>query len=171
VRNFLGNNLVRWRYLLIPVFLGVVLCFQIIASATDSPQLVVSQFYRWYIQNQFQVRERITEQETAFTPELYQQLVQGFQKQPQSPSGWLDVDPFCDCQVRVFSVAGRSVRQHPDNNLLTEVNIDVYAGLRPPGSPISIKVLVTQQDNHWQIQNLVYTVRRDNLLRILREIN
>lgn len=143
------------------------------ASATDSPQLVVSQFYRWYVQNQNQVQGRIGEQETAFTPELYQQLVQGFQKRPESPRGWLDADVFCDCQVSTFSVAVRSVRQSPEDNLLTEVNIDVYAGLRRPGTPVPMKVLVTRNGDRWQIQNIVYTESQDNrnLLSILRAIN
>ncbi len=167
MKNFLGNNLVRWRYLLISVFLGVVLCFQIIVSATDSPDLVVNQFYRWYIQNNSRSSARISEQETAFTPELYRLLAQVFQRRQG-----IDFDPFCDCQVGTFRMAVQSVRQYPDDNLLTEVNINVYSGLRPPGSPRSIKVLVTQDGDRWRIQNLIYSVRRgdNDLLSILREI-
>lgn len=169
------NRLVRWKYLLIPVFLVIFLCFQTIVSATDSPQLVVRQFYQWYVQNQNQApgqaQRRIAEQETAFTSVLYQQLVQGFQKRPGSPRGFLNFDVFCDCQANTFGATVRSVRQVASG--MAEVNIDVSIGMRRPAGVVPMQVIVVREGDRWQIQNIFYTRDQDyrNLLSTLRAIN
>jgi hypothetical protein len=171
MKSFLETNFVRWRYLLVSALLGIVLCLQTTIFAADPPQLVVDRFYQWYIQNEDQYQSRIAEQEASFTRELYQQLVQAFQKNQRIDIRSLDFDPFCDCQVSTYGMMVRSSRESPENDQFTEVDIDVYAGLRPPGTTVPIRVLVTPQGNRWQMQNLVYRSGQYNLLDILRNIN
>lgn len=168
MKSFLETNFVRWKYLLISAFLGIVLCLQTTVFAADPPQLVVDRFYQWYIQNEDQYRSRIAEQEAAFSPELYQPLIQAFQK--NQTINFLGFDPFCNCQVRTYGMMARSTRQSPENDQFTEVDIDVYAGLRPPGVSIPIRVVVTPQGDRWQMQNLVYQSGQYNLLDILRNL-
>jgi hypothetical protein len=140
------------------------------AFAASTPQAVVTQFYQWYVQNQANARGRIDQQKSAFEPNFYQQLVLAFQKRPQD-GRFLDFDPFSDSQVNTYRMVVRSTRRSSYSSQGAEVDIDVYAGLRPPGTPVPIKVLVRQQDNRWQISNLVYMRSWDNLLCYLREIN
>ncbi len=140
------------------------------ALAASTPQAVVTQFYQWYLQNQPNERRRIDQQRSAFEPDFYQQLVLAFQKQPQDGS-FLDFDPFSDSQVNAYRMVVRSTRRSSYSNQEAEVDIDVYAGLRPPGTPVPIKVLVQQQSNRWQISNFVYMRSWNNLLCYLREIN
>jgi hypothetical protein len=184
VKRFGEINGIKWArkrtvtMVIMVLLLGVILFlqmsfqtgFQTKSLAIDPPQAIVTQFYEWYIRNNDQYRDRIAEQQRVFTPELYRNLVAAFQKQPQD-GAWLDFDPFSNTQVGSFSVVVRSVRQSPQNNLTTEVDIDIYAGLRRPGTPVPIKVLVGQQDGQWQIKNLVYMSTWDNLLCYLKEIN
>lgn len=150
--------------------IGLILCWQTTVSAMNSPQAVVQQFYQWYLQNQRGVREQINQQRSAFTPQFYQQLAKAFQKQPHDGK-WLDVDPFSNTQVSAYRFVVKSVRLSPGNNRSAEVDIEVYAGLRPPGKPVPIKVLVERTGDRWQIRNLVYMDSWDNLACFLREIN
>ncbi|MCS6812309.1 MAG: YbjP/YqhG family protein, partial [Cyanobacteria bacterium] len=156
------RTMVEWvmgkiQRLLIAVVLcavGLFCCWQATVSAVDSPQTVVQQFYQWYLQNQSRARERINQQRSAFTPQFYQQLTQAFQKQP-GDGKWLDFDPFSNTQVSAYRFVVKSVRLSPQNNRSAEVNIEVYADLRPPGRPVPIKVLVDRTGDRWQIRNLV----------------
>jgi len=159
-----------WRYLLIPIVLGTILWVQAsIVVAADAPQVVVSQFYQWYVQNQDHARERIAQQRAAFDPAFYQQLVQAFQKGPED-GAWLDVDPFSGTQVGTYRIAVKSIAKKDD--FTAEVNIDVYAGLGPTRvEAVPIKVLLSNQNNTWQIQNIIYVRGWGNLLCELRAIN
>ena len=82
------------------------------------------------MKNQYDVRERFAQQETAFEPELYQQLVQAFKK-GQQDGAWFDYDPFSYTQAQIVKPVVRSVKR--PQNRAAEVDIDVYVG---PGSTV-----------------------------------
>ena len=155
--------------------LGALLCMQMLVLpsrgyATESPQAVVNQFYQWYVQNQLEVREKISQQQAVFDPVLYQQLVKAFQKGPQDGE-WLDIDPFSATQVSTFKAVVKPGKPTLPNPRLAEVDVEVFAGLRPPGNPVSIKVLLGKPGDRWQIRNLVYLRSWNNLLCELKLIN
>lgn len=157
----------RW----LPLGVSLALVIEAGAIASPAPETVVTQFYQWWVQSQDQGRQRLSQQRAAFTPELYQQLVQAFRKQPQD-GAWLDFDPFSFTQVSTQGMKVRSVRQSPSNPRVAEVDIEVMAGLRGrSGTAVPMKVLLRQGGDRWQIDNLIYLSTWDNLRCLLRDIN
>lgn len=157
----------RW----LPLGVMLALVIETGAIASPAPETVVTQFYQWWVQNQDQGRQRFTQQRAAFTPELYQQLMQAFRKQP-GDGAWLDFDPFSFTQVSTQGVKVRSVRRSPNNPRVAEVDIEVMAGLRGrSGTAVPMKVLLRQGGDRWQIDNFIYTSTWDNLRCLLRDIN
>lgn len=141
------------------------------AIAHLPPEAVVSQFYQWWVQNQEQGRQRFSQQRGVFTPELYQQLVQAFRKQPRD-GAWLDFDPFSFSQVSTQGIRVGTVRRSPRNGRTAEVDIAVIVGLRGrSGTAVPIKVLLQQRGDRWQIDNLIYMKTGDNLRSLLQDIN
>uniref|UniRef100_B8HJZ2 DUF3828 domain-containing protein n=1 Tax=Cyanothece sp. (strain PCC 7425 / ATCC 29141) TaxID=395961 RepID=B8HJZ2_CYAP4 len=153
------------------LFTGLLLAGLILPSPTLAemgPAATVEGFYQWYVSNQDRLRQKLSQQKDLFEPVLYQQLIQAFQKQPQDGQRWLDFDPFSDTQVRTYSSKVRSVKLKEDKAI---IDIDVYAGLRQPGSPVPIQVLLQRQNDKWQITNFVYRQNSNSLLQILQDIN
>jgi len=157
-----------WMGLMVAGTIGLVLSLQTRTIAADAPQTVVTQFYQWYVKDQDRLRERISQQRDSFDPALYQQLTQAFQKQP-SDGQFLDFDPFSGTQVSSYKATVRNVQK--TSNTKADVNIDVYAGLRSPGKPVPIRVVVVQQNDRWRINNLVYKEPEFDLLTQLKTIN
>lgn len=157
----------RW----LPLGVSFALVVERGAIASPAPETVVTQFYEWWVQNQDQGRQRLSQQRAAFTSELYQQLMQAFRKQPRDGT-WLDFDPFSFTQVRTQGVKVRSVRRSPNNPRVAEVDIEVMAGLRGrSGTTVPMKGLLRQGGDRWQIDNLIYLNTWDNLRCLLRDIN
>lgn len=175
MKGLLKNIRSKWQTWMGLGGLGVLLCMQMLvlpsrAHAAESPQAVVNQFYQWYVQNHLEVREKISQQQAVFDPEFYQQLVKAFQKGPQDGE-WLDIDPFSATQVSPFKAVVKAGKPMLPNSRLAEVDVEVYAGLRPPGNPVPIKVLLGKPGDLWQIRNLVYLRSWNNLLCELKLIN
>ncbi|WJI26587.1 DUF3828 domain-containing protein [Thermosynechococcus sp. QKsg1] len=157
----------RW----LPLGVSLALVIETGAIARPAPETVVSQFYQWWVRNQDQGRQRLSQQRAVFTPDLYQQLMQAFRRQPRD-GVWLDFDPFSFTQVSTQGVQVRNVRRSPNHPQVAEVDIEVMAGLRGrSGTPVPIKVLLRQGSDRWQIDNLIYLNTWDNLRCLLRDIN
>ncbi|MDR5640296.1 DUF3828 domain-containing protein [Thermosynechococcus sp. PP42] len=155
----------------LPLGVSLALVIETGAIASSAPETVVSQFYQWWVRNQDQGRQRFSQQRAAFTPDLYQQLIQAFRKQPRD-GAWLDFDPFSFTQVSTQGVKVRNVRRSPNHPQVAEVDIEVMVGLRGrSGTPVPIKVLLRQGGDRWQIDNLIYLSTWDNLRCLLRDIN
>ncbi len=170
------------------VVITVMILFQGIAMAQDSPQTLTNQFYQWYLKTE-SVNQKIAEQKAVFEPELYGQLVQAWAKQPGADSEFVDFDVFSGTQTSMAKAVVRSAKQ-PWPNHTAEVDVDLYEGRRRNGKmvqvsdkPVTVKVLMAKSENAqpentkpenatWRIRNLVYAQSNwENLLCILREIN
>lgn len=98
----------RW----LPLGVSLALVIETGAIARPAPETVVSQFYQWWVRNQDQGRQRLSQQRAVFTPDLYQQLMQAFRRQPRD-GVWLDFDPFSFTQVSTQGVQVRNVGDRP----------------------------------------------------------
>jgi Protein of unknown function (DUF3828) len=155
------------------MMLTAVVGWQPTALAQTAPQTTVDRFYQWYLMND-RVSDKISQQKAVFTPELYDQLVQAWAKQPGKDSEFVDFDVFSGTQVRTVKAVVKSTRQ-PFPNETAEVDVDLYEGRRGTSTtnkPITVKVLLSRKDGSWHIRNLVYPDSDwANLMSILKDIN
>lgn len=155
-----------WHVFLAPAIVGVALVSQAPVMAQTAPRTVVDQFYRWYITNQRDARQKFAQQRNTFTPELYQQLVQAFAKQPGKDPEFLDFDPFFNNQMGGKAFETGNVRVFRD--FAAQVEVTVIDSRNGRGYPIT--VYLTKQSGRWQISNLV-DFSGNSLLCILQSIN
>jgi len=144
------------------------------ASTQKHPaQAVVSDFYTWYLNNSNTYRRVLSQQRDSFTPELYRNLDRAI-RISETPrwSGMLNFDVFSNAQVESYSFQIDSVV--PKENS-AEVYVTLQTGLGyNRRRPNPIKVLVSKNNNRWQIADFVYLRESPNiysLMSILRGIN
>jgi hypothetical protein len=104
-----------------------------------------------------------------FTSELYKNLVRGLRIDNIYAARGLHFQPFADTQSSVFSF---QVGTATINGNRAEVPVNVHIGLRYPGQPNPIKLIVVKNGNKWQIADILYPRRKNrSLMDILRVIN
>jgi Protein of unknown function (DUF3828) len=149
-----------------------------LSAQTASPQTVVNQFYQWFLTTE-SIQENFVQQQAAFTPELYDQLVTAWQKRPRADTKFVDFDVFSGTQVDMAKATVRStIQTTPNSN--AEVDIDLFEGrirngtrVQVSNTPIPIKVILEKKDSEpWRIRNIIYPrMSWDNLMSILQDIN
>lgn len=145
--------------------LGLLLFVPSVAQAEDLPQTIADRLYRSYMQSKGDRDLILAERKADLTPELYQQLVQAFQKTPQD-GAWLDVDPFSGNQMGISSYTVDTVKLW--NKRLAHVYVTIKV---PRGNErVPILVILEKSQNRWQIGDLVYFNGHD-LMCDLREVN
>lgn len=137
--------------------LYAMLIFGCLISSTpaDSPS-TTQKFYDWYLQVGDDYRERFSEAEDLFSPELYSLLQRGFSRTPES--GWfVDFDPFVNAQV---GAASFSVGQPQDfDNDMQWVKVTPYLRMGEEGSTVpmpTLKVFLSYDQGTYKITNIAY---------------
>lgn len=148
-------------------------------TQTQSPtqkhpsESIVFDFYTWYFQNSDTYRRTLSQKRMAFTPELYRNLDRAIRiSEMPRWSGILNFDVFSNAQVGSYSFQIDSVAPKQDS---AEVYVTLQTGLGySRRRPNPIKVLVSKNNNRWQIADFVYLRDSPNiysLMSILRGIN
>ena len=134
-------------------------------------EVTVQDFYNQYYNNRSNKSEYyvLNQNKDKFTSEFYRYLIRGLRIDDMYGGRGLHFQPFADTQSAVFSFqVGSSI----SNGDKAEVPVTVNTGLRYPGRPNPIKVIVIKKGNKWQIADLLYLRSESrSLMNILERIN
>ena len=104
----------------------------LIAALIACPAAVSQQLdglYRWQIERQNSPSPRnLSSQRQRFTPELYQQLQQGFAQTPAQDGRFVDFDVFSGTQVTTFGAKVSGCTRLKAGSINAEVSVDTGLG-------------------------------------------
>jgi len=133
-------------------------------------QAIVQVFYKRYHSRGGKSEYYILEQnKDKFTSEFYRQLVRALRIDDLYSGRGLHSQPFGGGQAGIFAFQVGSALTSVDR---AEVSVTVNVGLRYPGEPNLIKLIVVKNSNKWQIADVVNTTPQiRSLMDSLRRIN
>lgn len=138
------------------VFSILLLAIFVSAPVSADSYQTTQKFYDWFLQAGDHYRKNFSQARPFFTPELYDLLTEGFQKQPDD--GWfVDFDPFSNSQMGLQAatvgkpkVLGAGLAMVPVTPVYGRGGASNYEG-------DIIKVYLKKVGGEWKIANLAYT--------------
>ena len=113
--------------------------------------------YRWQIEQQNSPSPRnLSSQRQRFTPELYQQLQQGFVLTPAQDGRFVDFDVFSGTQVTTFGAKVSGCTRLKAGSINAEVSVDTGLGGRSSGRPQQLEYRMVLRDGLWRIADIHY---------------
>ena len=113
--------------------------------------------YRWQIERQNSHSPRnLSSQRQRFTPELYQQLQQGFALTPMRDGRFVDFDVFSGTQVTTFGATVSGCSWLKAGSVNAQVAVDTGLGGRSSGRPQQLEYRMVQRDGRWRIADIHY---------------
>ena len=132
----------------------------LIAALMACPAAVSQQLdglYRWQIERQNSPSPRnLSSQRQRFTPELYQQLQQGFALTPAQDGRFVDFDVFSGTQVTTFGAKVSGCTRLKAGSINAEVSVDTGLGGRSSGRPQQLEYRMVLRDGRWRIADIHY---------------
>ena len=133
----------------------------LLIAALSSCPLDLSQqidgLYRWQIERQNSHSPRnLSSQRQRFTPELYQQLQQGFALTPMRDGRFVDFDVFSGTQVTTFGATVSCCSWLKAGSVNAQVAVDTGLGGRSSGRPQQLEYRMVQRDGRWRIADIHY---------------
>mgnify|MGYP001304884127 FL=1 len=133
----------------------------LLIAALSSCPLDLSQqidgLYRWQIERQNSHSPRnLSSQRQRFTPELYQQLQQGFALTPMRDGRFVDFDVFSGTQVTTFGATVSGCSWLKAGSVNAQVAVDTGLGGRSSGRPQQLEYRMVQRDGRWRIADIHY---------------
>ena len=132
----------------------------LIAALSACPAAVSQQLdglYRWQIERQNSPSPRdLSSQRQRFTPELYQQLQQGFALTPMRDGRFVDFDVFSGTQVTTFGARVSGCSRLKAGSINAQVAVDTGLRGRSSGRPQQLEFRMVQRDGRWRIADIHY---------------
>ena len=132
----------------------------LIAALSACPAAVSQQLdglYRWQIERHNSPSPRdLSSQRQRFTPELYQQLQQGFALTPMRDGRFVDFDVFSGTQVMTFSARVSGCSRIKSGRINAQVSVDTGLRGRSSGRPEQLEYRMVQRDGRWRIADIHY---------------
>ena len=132
----------------------------LIAALSACPAAVSQQLdglYRWQIERQnSHSPQNLSSQRQRFTPELYQQLQQGFALTPMRDGRFVDFDVFSGTQVTTFGATVSGCSWLKAGSVNAQVAVDTGLGGRSSGRPQQLEYRMVQRDGRWRIADIHY---------------
>ena len=132
----------------------------VIAALSACPAALSQQldgFYRWQIERQNSNSPRdLSSQRQRFTPELYQQLQQGFALTPERDGRFVDFDVFSGTQVMTFGARVSGCSRIKAGRINAQVSVDTGLRGRSNGRPQQLQYCMVQCDGRWRIADIHY---------------
>ena len=132
----------------------------LIAALSACPAAVSQQLdglYRWQIERHNSPSPRdLSSQRQRFTPELYQQLQQGFALTPARDGRFVDFDVFSGTQVTTFGARVSGCSRLKAGSINAQVAVDTGLRGRSSGRPQQLEFRMVQRDGRWRIADIHY---------------
>ena len=132
----------------------------LIAALSACPAALSQQLdglYRWQIERHNSSSPRdLSSQRQRFTPELYQQLQQGFALTPMRDGRFVDFDVFSGTQVMTFGARVSGCSRIKSGRINAQVSVDTGLRGRSSGRPEQLEYRMVQRDGRWRIADIHY---------------